>query len=267
MKPVQPLSRRLHRWLTVALGAAAFSAAGLALASEPATKPLDVPYVPTPQTVVDRMLEMANVDAGDYVIDLGSGDGRIPVTAASRYGARALGVDLNPERIAEANENAVQAGVTDKVEFRQQDLFKTEFRDATVVTMYLLPNVNLKLRPRLLDELRPGTFIVSHAFDMQDWEPDQRETVEGRSVMLWIIPAKVGGVWQVAGSDPFVLELEQNFQRLEGAAIRGDERIELTDGRVRGDQITFTIDGNTYQGRIGNEAISGDDGTWHALRG
>jgi len=266
MKPVQPLSR-LHRWLSVALGAAAFSAAGIALAAEPAKKPLDVPYVPTPQTVVDRMLEIAKVDAGDYVIDLGSGDGRIPVTAASRYGARALGVDLNPERIAEANQNATQAGVTDKVEFRQQDLFQTEFRDATVVTMYLLPTVNLKLRPRLLDELRPGTLVVSHAFDMQDWEPDQREIVDGRAVMLWIIPAKVGGVWQVAGSDPFVLELEQKFQHLEGAAIRGDKRTALTDGRIRGDQITFTIDGTTYQGRIGNEAIAGDDGTWHALRG
>jgi hypothetical protein len=130
----------------------------------------DVPYVPTPQAVVDRMLQIANVNSNDVVYDLGSGDGRIPITAVRQFRAkRAVGVDINPERVREANQNAQQANLTDRVEFRQQDLFETDLRNASVVTLYLLPDVNLRLRPKLLSELRPGTRIVSHAFDMGDW--------------------------------------------------------------------------------------------------
>jgi 2-polyprenyl-3-methyl-5-hydroxy-6-metoxy-1,4-benzoquinol methylase len=153
---------------------------------------LDVPYVPTPQTVVDKMLEMANVSGDDYVIDLGSGDGRIPITAAKRYGAEAMGVDLDPARIKEAKANAKGAGVDDKVEFRQQDLFETDISKATVLTMYLLPKVNMQLRPRILSELKPGTRVVSHAFDMGDWKAERTEKVDGRTIYFWTVPSRDG---------------------------------------------------------------------------
>jgi precorrin-6B methylase 2 len=152
----------------------------------------DVPYVPTPRAVVDRMLQLAKVDRNDVVYDLGSGDGRIPITAVQQYGARrAVGVDINPDRVREANQNAQAANVTDRVEFRQQDLFKTDLREATVVTLYLLPAVNLRLRPKLLSELKPGTRIVSHAFDMGEWKPERVEQVEGRTIYLWRVPEKL----------------------------------------------------------------------------
>jgi SAM-dependent methyltransferase len=149
---------------------------------------LDVPYVPTPQVVVDKMLELADVKSGDYVIDLGSGDGRIPITAAKRFGTKGLGVDLNPIRVQEATANAANAGVQDKVEFRRQNLFETDFSKATVLTMYLLPDVNKRLRPRILRELAPGTRVVSHSFDMGDWMPDEKVTVEGRTIYMWVVP-------------------------------------------------------------------------------
>jgi precorrin-6B methylase 2 len=156
------------------------------------TRAPDVPYVPTPQPVVDRMLQIANVGSNDVVYDLGSGDGRIPITAVRQYNAkRATGVDINPQRVREANQNAQQANVTDRVEFRQQDLFETDLREASVVTLYLLPEVNLRLRPKLLSELRPGTRIVSHAFDMGDWKPERTENVDGRTIYYWTVPENV----------------------------------------------------------------------------
>ncbi|WNZ27575.1 class I SAM-dependent methyltransferase [Leptolyngbya sp. NK1-12] len=148
----------------------------------------DVVYVPTPMPVVDEMLNLANVQSDDVVYDLGSGDGRIVIAAAQERGARGIGVEIDPQRIQEANQNAQQAGVTDRVEFLQQDLFETDFSDATVVTLYLLPELNVKLRPKLLRELRPGTRIVSHAFDMGEWEPDQVVEVNGRTVYYWVVP-------------------------------------------------------------------------------
>jgi hypothetical protein len=148
----------------------------------------DVVYVPTPPEVVEGMLELANVSGDDVLYDLGSGDGRIPVTAAQKYGTRGIGIDIDPQRIQEANENAKNAGVTDKVEFRQQDLFQTDFSKATVVTLYLLPELNVKLRPKLLQELQPGTRIVSHAFDMGEWKPERTMQIGGRMVYLWIVP-------------------------------------------------------------------------------
>jgi SAM-dependent methyltransferase len=156
-------------------------------AANPNREP-DVVYVPTPQPVVEEMLRIANVQADDLVYDLGSGDGRIVITAAQQVGARGIGIDIDPQRIREANENAEQAGVTDRVEFRQEDLFETDFSDATVVTLYLLPELNLRLRPRLLEELQPGTRIVSHAFDMGDWEPDQVVRVDGQTIYYWVVP-------------------------------------------------------------------------------
>lgn len=157
----------------------------------PQERPKDVPYVPTPQTVVNAMLELAQVDKNDVLYDLGSGDGRIPITAAQKYGTRGVGIDIDPERIQEANANAKKAGVTDQVQFIQQDLFKTDFSEATVVTLYLLPEVNLKLRPKLLQELKPGTRIVSHSFDMGDWAPQQTVQVAGGgTIYLWVVPER-----------------------------------------------------------------------------
>jgi SAM-dependent methyltransferase len=150
----------------------------------------DVPYVPTPEPVVAEMLKLAAVTKEDVVYDLGCGDGRIVITAAQKYGARGVGVDIDPQRIKESNENAQKAGVTDRVKFLQQDLFTVDLKDATVVTLYLLPEVNLRLRPRLLAELRPGTRVVSHAFDMGDWKPEKTVKVDGRTVYFWTIPAR-----------------------------------------------------------------------------
>jgi cyclopropane fatty-acyl-phospholipid synthase-like methyltransferase len=149
----------------------------------------EVPYVPTPPEVVDQMLKMAHVTKNDYVIDLGSGDGRIVIAAAKQYGARGIGIDINPERIAEANKNAKDAGVEQLVEFRQGDLFKADLSKATVVTMYLLTNVNRRLRPKLFKELKPGTRIVSHAFDMGEWKAERTAEVGYRKVFFWTIPA------------------------------------------------------------------------------
>ncbi|HSF48888.1 MAG TPA: class I SAM-dependent methyltransferase [Burkholderiales bacterium] len=150
----------------------------------------DVPYVPTPEPVVEKMLELAEVGPNDLLYDLGSGDGRIVIAAAKKHGARGIGVDIDPERVREARENAKAAGVTDRVQFREGDLFKMDLSGATVVTLYLLPDVNMKLRPKLLKELKPGTRIVSHSFDMGDWAPEQKVQVEGRTIYYWTIPEK-----------------------------------------------------------------------------
>ena len=161
----------------------------LCLAFAPAALARDVPYVPTPQAVVEKMLEVAKVGPQDVVYDLGSGDGRIVIAAAKR-GARAVGIDIDEQRIWEAHNNAIAAGVAERVKFRQEDIFKADFREATVVTMYLLTGVNMKLRPRLLAELKPGTRIVSHAFDMGDWKPEKEIDVNGRKVYYWTIPKR-----------------------------------------------------------------------------
>jgi predicted RNA methylase len=151
----------------------------------------DVVYVPTPPEVVDKMLELAKVGKNDILYDLGSGDGRIPITAAKKFGTQGTGIDIDPERIKEANANAQKEGVTDKVKFLQQDLFKTDFSKATVVTLYLLPELNVKLRSQLFQQLKPGTRIVSHAFDMGDWKPEKTVNVNGRTVYYWTIPKEI----------------------------------------------------------------------------
>lgn len=158
-------------------------------AQEPKRTTFDVPYVPTPQPVVDGMLKLAKVAAGDVVYDLGCGDGRIVITAAKEHGATGVGVDIDPQRIKEANANAKTAGVTDKVKFVKGDIFKTDFSNATVVTLYLLPEINLRLRPELLKQLKPGTRIVSHVFSMGDWKPEQTIYVNGSSIHIWTVPA------------------------------------------------------------------------------
>jgi len=152
----------------------------------------DVVYVPTPQEVVDKMLALAKVTKNDVIYDLGSGDGRIPITAAQKFGTKGVGIDINPERIQEANANAQKAGVSDRVKFLNQDLFSSNFSEATVVTLYLLPELNVKLRPQLFKQLKPGTRVVSHDFDMGDWKPDQVvQTQDGSNVYLWTIPEEV----------------------------------------------------------------------------
>ena len=167
-------------------------AAALVLAAPAAARAQqpDVIYVPTPYEVVDEMLRLANVRKGDVLYDLGSGDGRIPVTAAKKFGVRAVGIDIDPQRIKEATENAKKHGVGKLVTFKQEDLFKTDFKDATVVTLYLLPDLNVKLRPRLLNELKPGTRIVSHQFDMGTWQPEKKVELNGRVVYLWTVPER-----------------------------------------------------------------------------
>ncbi|MGE5647872.1 MAG: class I SAM-dependent methyltransferase [Acidobacteriota bacterium] len=175
--------------VTARLSLACLAAGAIVFAQAPARTP-DVPFVPTSQELVVQMLKMANVSKDDTVYDLGCGDGRIVITAARQFGAHAVGVDINPERIKEANENAKKAGVTDKVKFIEGDLFTADIHPASVVTLYLLPNVNLKLRPRLLKELRPGTRIVSHSFDMDDWKPEKEMDVNGSRLYLWTIPKK-----------------------------------------------------------------------------
>lgn len=169
---------------------ATICATAFALAQETAAPALDVPYVPTRQVVVDAMLKLAKVSKTDVLVDLGCGDGRIVVTAAQKHGTNGTGVDIDPERIKEANQNAKEAKVTDKVKFVQGNLFEMDFSNASVVTLYLLPTVNMKLRPKLLAELKSGSRIVSHAFDMGDWEPDETIVVEGSTIHLWTVPER-----------------------------------------------------------------------------
>ena len=169
---------------------ASIPASAVVIAQEaPARRP-DVIYVPTPEAVVEAMLQVANVGKDDIVYDLGCGDGRIPVTAAKKYGARGIGIDIDPQRIAEANENVKKNDVGDKVKIIQGDLFEQDLSQATVVTLYLLPSLNVKLMPKLMKELKPGTRVVSHAFDMGDWKPEKEIDVEGRKVYYWTIPKR-----------------------------------------------------------------------------
>jgi methyltransferase family protein len=241
----------------------------------------ETPYVPTPPDVVERMLDMANVKPGEYLIDLGSGDGRIVVTAAQR-GARAYGVDLNPKRVAEGVANAAKAGVSDRATFEVKDLFDTDISKADVVTTYLLPLVNLDLRPRLIEQMRPGARLVTHAFHMgDDWWPDATDNVRGRILFSWTIPAKVGGRWQVESEDGnFALDIDQAFQSFKAAA--NVERLtlpklveahttQIRDGRLNGTEISFAIDmgvgPRVYRGRVDNNTIVGiAPAGWKATR-
>ena len=184
--------KTLMLFAALALIAPAAAPAQPAVSPPEARRP-DVIFVPTPQPVVEAMLEMANVKKGDVLYDLGSGDGRIPITAARKYGVRAVGIDIDPERIQEANANAEAAGVTNLVTFRNADLFTSDFSEASVVTLYLLDSLNEKLRPKLLRELKPGTRIVSHAFRMGDWEPEQTREVNGNMVYFWTVPRRQAG--------------------------------------------------------------------------
>ncbi|MGD9904321.1 MAG: class I SAM-dependent methyltransferase [Vicinamibacterales bacterium] len=254
-----PLARRA----AVALVAVSLAAPALAQSQAPA-KPFeptvgqagkDVVWVPTPQPLVEKMLDLAKIGPGDVHYDLGSGDGRTVITAAKR-GARSFGIEYNPDMVELSRRNAAEAKVSaDRATFVQADLFETDFSKANVVTLFLLPSINMKLRPKILD-MRPGTRIVANTFTMEDWQADQTETVTGDCVswctaLLWIVPAKVEGSWQV-GSDTLVLK--QNFQMLEGT-FAGQP---ITDAKMTGDEIAFTVGGGArYTGKVTGNSIAG----------
>ncbi|SDB01887.1 Methyltransferase domain-containing protein [Desulfonatronum thiosulfatophilum] len=244
-------------------------------ASEAGASPqLSVIYVPTPERLVHRMLEMAEVREDDYVIDLGSGDGRIVVAAVRDFNARAAhGIDLDPQRVAEGRENARRAGVEDRATFEEGDLFEMDFSEATVLTMYLLQTLNLRLRPVILETMRPGTRVVSHAFNMGDWEPDQHEVVDGRNAYLWIVPAQVQGRWQLSTADgrEVTLSLTQSYQNISGHAVVEGASMDLNDVNLRGDEIRFVIGSDNYVGRVEGDTMvpvqtSGAAQGWNARR-
>ncbi len=242
--------------------------------AQASTPRLDVHYVPTPHEVVARMLEMADVQPEDYVIDLGSGDGRIVIAAVrDRNVRRALGIDLDPERVSEARENARKEGVEDRAVFEQGDLFQKDFSDATVLTMYLLSSLNLRLKPMILERMAPGTRIVSHAFDMGEWVPDRHDEVGGRNIYLWIVPARVAGRWQIETSDghALTLMLDQTYQHISGRALEDGVQSVLGDLALNGREIRFSVGPQRYVGIVDGDTIVGVQGAgsasnWSARR-
>jgi precorrin-6B methylase 2 len=218
----------------------------------------DVVWVPTPQSLVDKMLDIAKVTPADYLIDLGSGDGRTVITAAKR-GVRALGIEYNPDMVALSQRNAAKEGVTEKATFVKADLFESDFSKATVITMFLLPDINLKLRPKILD-LKPGTRIVSNSFTMGEWQHDrsvhatEKEGCQSYcTAYLWIVPAKVGGTWKLPGGE---LEIKQEFQMITGT-LRTRDRSTPIKGRMSGDFISFKAGDAEYRGRVTADGIKG----------
>jgi hypothetical protein len=287
-------SERIRRGIpALALTAALLVPADL-LAQAP-YKELDTPYVPTPQVVVKRMLALAKVKPGETVIDLGSGDGRIMITAAQEYGARGFGVEIDPDLVRSSNEEAVRAGVADRVKFLKQDLFATDFHLADVLTLYLLPDVNMALRPKILAELRAGTRVVSHDFDMGTWLPDASETVPApdktvgaskeSTLYLWIVPAKVEGAWELeihlgGKTRRYPLLLAQEFQVVSGSVSARTTADSVIRGRLNGDEIRLELPGRVVSrdpvdlvGRVTEDTLKGsvkrrdrEIATWSARR-
>jgi len=226
----------------------------------------DVIWVPTPQALVDKMLDMAKVTPKDYVIDLGSGDGRTVITAAKR-GAKALGIEYNPDMVELSKKNAAKEGVSDKASFVKADLFESDFSQAQVITMFLLSSINMKLRPKILD-LKPGTRIVSNTFDMADWKPDESATLPGCNswctAHLWIVPAKVDGNW---ASPQGELTFKQTFQNISGT-LKSADAVTPINGKLNGDQISFTAGNVTYTGRVNGSSMEGtaSGAKWNATR-
>jgi hypothetical protein len=238
----------------------------------------DVIWVPTPDEVVDRMLRMAQVTKDDYVVDLGAGDGKIAIAAAKKFGARSMGIEYNPDMAKYAQGNAVKAGVTDRAKIVQGDIFATDFTSATVVTMYLLPGLNMKLRPQLL-QMRPGTRIVSHSFTMEDWQPDETSSMDGRRAYFWVVPAQVMGGWNFEfGAEKHELSLEQKFQKIDGSIAYGSTQVGLREPTLRGFAISFNFVDQTgvrrdFTGRITGgrmegsfKADNGTEGRWTATK-
>jgi hypothetical protein len=260
----------------ILLTACACLTASLAFAQATEQKPFeptvgqagkDVVWVPTPQALVNKMLDMAKVTPSDFLMDLGSGDGRTVITAAKR-GVKAMGIEYNPDMVALSTKNAAAAGVSDKATFVKADIFETDFSKATVITLFLLPDLNLRLRPKIL-EMAPGTRVVSNSFRMEAWEPDQTETVSEDCVswctaLLWIVPAKVDGTWHTAQGD---LTLSQQFQVITGT-LAGKP---ISNGRLHGSEITFTEGAAQYTGQVKGSSMQGTtkggvSPTWSAKR-
>lgn len=229
---------------------------------------LEVPYVPTPEELVEKMLDLARVGPSDFLIDLGCGDGRIPI-AAGRRGARALGVDLDSMRLQQAGAGARRAGVQGRVSFRRQDLFQTPIYEASVIAIYLMPGINLRLRPRLLTELPAGARVVSHAFDMGDWEPDARDELDSRRIFLWHVPAVAGGSWELTGPEGqiLLLDLEQRYQAVGGTLSGGGRSLPVT-GRLAGRALTLTGDDFALALEVGDAGMQTAAGqpAWTARR-
>ena len=257
-------SLRAFAGAAIAASVIAFAPTAAVRAQDGPPRPLDVPYVPTPQNVVDTMLKVAGVSRRDFLIDLGCGDGRIPVTAAGRFGTKGFGVDLNPVRVKEAKENVAKNGVAKLVDIVQGDLFETDISKATVISMYLLPTVNMKLRPYVLN-LKPGTRIVSHDFDMGDWKADKVEKLDYKTIYYWVVPSKVAGTYQMkAGRETFDLKLEQKFQDVTGTIKIGDKPVPIANGKLVGANLSFDVpmadgkvrkfEGNAYDlGKLGGK--------------
>lgn len=266
------------------VGLGIFALAGLLALASPASlqelewpqyKGFDVPYVPTPPEVVAEMLRLADVKPGDILYDLGCGDGRIVIAAAKRFGIKAVGIDIDPVRINESNTNAANAGVAGKVRFIQQNLFEADFKDATIVTMYLLTSVNRRLRPKLLAELKPGTRLVSHSFDMGDWKPDKTSLVktsydDQRAVYFWVVPANLTGKWEWDLADGpqnrhYTLQPTQRFQVLTASGTAGDWPLTINDLELAGDVIKFRAVAEAngkmlsylYEGKVEGHTIVG----------
>ena len=265
--------------LLVLVSAAWLAGSVAALAQAPATdyQPKvgqagkDVVWVPTPQALVDKMLDMAKVTSSDYVVDLGSGDGRTVITAAKR-GAKALGIEYNPKMVELSRQNAAKAGVSDKATFVKADLFKTDFSQATVVTLFLLPEINLKLRPKIL-AMKPGTRVVSNSFDMGNWKADDTIDTVGKcetycNAFFWVVPAKVAGTWQMQQGK---LALKQSFQFVTGTLTAG-KVVTPVKGRLNGADISLTAGASQFVGKVDGNAIEGTTKTgnkeepWKATR-
>ena len=243
----------------------------------------DVVWVPTPDGVVDRMLRMAQVTPEDYVIDLGSGDGKIVIMAAQKYKVRGHGIEYNPDMVDLSRCLAREAGVTGMTRFDQGDIFRSDFTQASVITMYLLPALNLRLRPVLFQKMKPGTRIVSHQFTMGDWQPDETSLIEGKTAYFWVIPSNAGGNWRLSwrgesGEGGGELTIEQTFQKVEGRVRFGGMEAGLREPRLRGDRITFELMDEagvlrTFTGRVQGDRIEGTSvgpqnraGTFTAVR-
>jgi hypothetical protein len=248
------------KWLLLLGAAALFSL--VARAQDPEIR---APFVTTPEDVVERMLSLAGTGISDYVIDLGSGDGRIVITAARIYGANALGVEIDGKLVAESRENARRERVDHRVEFVERDVMLTDLSRATVVTVYLLPALIDRLQPKFLDELRPGTRIVSHAFAMRGWKPDRVETVRLRArherqgdestIFLWIVPAQARGFWR---SGDWSLRVHQNFQEIDVEASAGGHPVAVTQAKLEGTAISFSGRDFSFRGQVGPKSISGE---------
>ena len=227
----------------------------------------DVIWVPTPEYLVDRLLQMTQVTPNDFVVDLGSGDGRTVIAAAKKFHANSLGIEYNADMVVLSKKNAVQEGVSDKAKFVEGDIFATDFSRATVVTLYLLPDLNLRLRPMLL-EMKPGTRVASHQFSMGEWQPDETSNFDGRSAYFWVVPARVEGNWTLAygGKKPgaeHAISLTQKFQMVEGAVVLpGAKRLGLRDLRLRGERFDFSFVDERgvlreFSGRVSGDAMAG----------